>query len=554
MLQEYGLAKADEARALLEGAEAAARGRGDADGQVEALRVLVDILLAKKDFAEAISLAEKAASIPTDKSKQAKGQCLVAQIHASRGDGFDAATMALGKAVSLYKEARDAAGEADATGMLSQLHLEVGDVDTAMSHARSALELSRGATMAMLTLAQVYLRREQQSAAIEQATEMLAACKDKGDKAGQASASQVLANALLFEEGNLEGLKRAREALALYQEVNDVYGKQSALHTLANGYFARSDLEEGLKCAREALACCRQTGDTDSMEELKGTIEQARLATQEWRKTYPKRPFVLPHSAKAPAPPAGPQKCPVAEVQINAEDLDNASVGRKYWGVPVQVEADPSVDADERAPSHTVVWGGCLSDYSPTQINVEFSDLVACMAKGEVAKVPIVVLTKGVYGRQTGNMHPASMNYVAAATIWGFVRTVRQEIPAVTIQLLDFSEGYTAAEIPRSLRPFVAEAAFYGKAHWEPQIAAVPSLFRRDLRRDNLTNNGTAGREEEKEKKPAAKFQRKSFNWMGPNNKMDFCWYRQEWRACGPAFADVGPMPPPPPCLAARAF
>ena len=29
----------------------------------------------------------------------------------------------------------------------------------------------------------------------------------------------------------------------------------------------------------------------------------------------------------------------------------------------------------------------------------------------------------------------------------------------------------------------------------------------------------------------AARFMRKSFNWTGPSHKLDFCWYRQEWRA-----------------------
>merc|ERR1712190_164639 len=48
--------------------------------------------------------------------------------------------------------------------------------------------------------------------------------------------------------------------------------------------------------------------------------------------------------------------------------------------------------------------------------------------------------------------------------------------------------------------------------------------------------------------KKAAKFMRKSFSWTGPSHKLDYCWYRQEWRAVGPAEGDIGPMPPPPPC------
>lgn len=35
----------------------------------------------------------------------------------------------------------------------------------------------------------------------------------------------------------------------------------------------------------------------------------------------------------------------------------------------------------------------------------------------------------------------------------------------------------------------------------------------------------------------ATKFSRKAFTWTGPSNKMDYCWYRQEWRNVGISFA-----------------
>merc|ERR1711862_520625 len=95
------------------------------------------------------------------------------------------------------------------------------------------------------------------------------------------------------------------------------------------------------------------------------------------------------------------------------------------------------------------------------------------------------------------------------------------------------------------------ESAYYHRARWEPQIAAVPSLFRRDLKRDNLTGGG-GGSGGHSDPKAAAKFMRKSFAWTGPSHKLDYCWYRQEWRAVGPAEGDIGPMPPPPPCRAVR--
>merc|ERR1719189_528021 len=116
-------------------------------------------------------------------------------------------------------------------------------------------------------------------------------------------------------------------------------------------------------------------------------------------------------------------------------------------------------------------------------------------------------------------MTPASMNDISAATVWGLVRTARQEVPSVIMQLLDFSHDMTTAEIPRCIRPALPESSYYHQARWEPQIAAVPSLLRRELRRDNLTAGGGEGA---KDTEKTAKFSRKSFNWVGPNHKIDF--------------------------------
>jgi len=80
-------------------------------------------------------------------------------------------------------------------------------------------------------------------------------------------------------------------------------------------------------------------------------------------------------------------------------------------------------------------------------------------------------------------------------------------------------------------------------------MVALSSLFRRDLKRDNLTGGG-GGKTDTK----AARFMRKSFNWTGPSHKLDFCWYRQDWRAVGPPNGPDGPMPPPQPCRAMRTY
>jgi len=306
-----------------------------------------------------------------------------------------------------------------------------------------------------------------------------------------------------------------------------------------------------LKCAREALAIFRSTKDEENEMNLKQLIEDARNMTAEYRKQAPKKPMQMP-AGSGPPPAAGPAACPVTESRVPKEALEPAVASRKYWGIPKMVQPDPTVDAIERAPSHAIIFGQNLSDCIATQVCVEFGDLVATMAKGDVAKIPIVVTTCGVNGRMTGEHVPTHITGVSSVTVWGMVRTVRQEIPQVNCLLLDFSAAQTTAQIPRNLRmpPMVAESAYYHGARWEPQLAQVPSLFRRELKRDNLTGGGGGGTSGDPKK--AAKFMRRSFNWTGPTHKLDYAWYRQEWRAVGPATGDIGPMPPQQPCRALR--
>lgn len=545
LLEHFGLVKADEARGLLQGAEAAAKAAKDEKRQALAANVLIDISLAKKDFEDALVLANRVVDVYSAKGQKAKALTMVAGVQQQRGDP-QSAMAAYRQAQTLYSDAGDKDGVATALSYMSQVQLELGDAQDAVRIAREAVSTSsKAAANAMLTLAQVELAEGNVEAAITQATEVIGVCKDTSDKHGEGAGKLVLANSILAMDGtSMEGIQCGKDALTLFQEVHDVYGSSGALHTLANAYFARGDLEEGLKCAREALACYRQLGDANNQEVVRNSIEEARMMTQEMRKTVPKRPYVLPASAITP-PHTGPLRCSIPS-HVPADYTDVAVSGRKYWGKPDMVEADPG-NYLERPPNHSIIWGHFMSDHSTSQICVEFNNLVVSMAKGEVCKIPIVVLTRGNYGRQAGEMTPANMTDIAGVAVWGLVRTARQEVPTITMQLLDFSHGLTSAEIPRCIRPALPESAYYNRCRWEPQIAAVPSLFRRELRRDALTGGG-GGHKDSKE----SKFMRKSFNWTGPSHKMDYCWFRQEWKACGPMLADVGTMPPNPPCLAVR--
>jgi len=257
------------------------------------------------------------------------------------------------------------------------------------------------------------------------------------------------------------------------------------------------------------------------------------------RMTSAKRPSV--ENAGILLSPAGPQACHMKHSRVPGSLLDVVASGRNYWGTPRHV-VDAAAEADERPPAHCVVFGTSLSDNSATQMCLEFMDLVGAMAKGEVPKIPVIVQTRGVFGRLCGDMVTGHMTQVAAVTLWGLLRTCRVEMPQVPILSLDFAPGMSTAQIPRQLKPpqGVAETAYYNKSRWEPQLSEVPSLLRRDLKKDNLTGLGSLISEERKAKAEAnTKFARKAFSWTGPSTKMDYCWYRQEWKAVGPAEGQI---------------
>eukprot|EP00408_Alexandrium_pacificum_P005698 CAMPEP_0171238200 /NCGR_PEP_ID=MMETSP0790-20130122/43352_1 /TAXON_ID=2925 /ORGANISM="Alexandrium catenella, Strain OF101" /LENGTH=854 /DNA_ID=CAMNT_0011704561 /DNA_START=43 /DNA_END=2607 /DNA_ORIENTATION=- len=588
----FTMKELDQAQKLVQEAVAMFREVKDKDGEVGGLRAVVNCHLAKGELDDALGVMDQVVGKVDNKFK-AGSMYMVASLQLSKDDGLSEAVAALGKVRSFFKDAGDSAGEAQSLMATAELQMANGDVDAAAASAVEASSAASDASMKAKTLltvantcsakgdidgamkaateaqakakeagdkalevnslrsmAEVKLAKGDASGAIETATDMYTMASESSNTLGEANAKFILATAVLSTDpGSQEGLRMGKEALALFDTAGDVFGQASTLYMLANGFFARCDLEEGLKCAREALAIFRSTKDAENEEVLKAMIEDARNMTAEYRKQAPKRPMQLPAD---PPPATGAAACPYTESRVPKDVLEPAVAARKYWGIPKMVQNDPTVDAIERAPSHAIIFGQNLQDNIATQICVEFGDLVATMAKGDVAKIPIVVMTQGVNGRMTGEHIPHHITGVSSVTIWGMVRTVRQEIPQVHCLLLDFSGAQTTAQIPRNLRmpPMVAESAYYHGARWEPQLAQVPSLFRRELKRDNLTGGG--GGSNMGDPKKAAKFMRRSFNWTGPTHKLDYAWYRQEWRAVGAAMGDAGPMPPQQPCRAMR--
>eukprot|EP00933_Yihiella_yeosuensis_P038129 TRINITY_DN32088_c0_g1_i1.p1 TRINITY_DN32088_c0_g1~~TRINITY_DN32088_c0_g1_i1.p1 ORF type:complete len:794 (+),score=175.52 TRINITY_DN32088_c0_g1_i1:70-2451(+) len=584
----------------VEEARNAFAGLSDQTGQAKALTAKAVLHLSQQNFDGALQALQSACDVQNDKKQKAHAQYAMAQVHISKENGVNDAVAALKKARAMMQEASDKGGEVEILQVLSELYLSRKEAPEASSAGREALAVAKASgdkkleakALALLvsvsiagvdntngkglspaaekealnyaedqvmkaneagdfpleasakgSIATILLQTGDRSRAAAKARELLTACRERHYRKGENDAKVLLGAAICADKPeSSEGLRYLLEAAESFDGCNDRSGSLSAHFSLANIFFQRGDLEDGLHHSREVLSICRQLGDRINEDAMKKNIEVARELTAERRRNDPKRPSSEGLGLLSAS--AGPQACPLTSSRVPGNMLDIAAAGRKYWGTPAQVD-NPADDVDERPPSHSVVWGHALSDNSPSQMCLDLTMMVGAMAKGDIAKIPIIVNTSGVNGRGCGDMQVGSMSMVSAITLWGVIRTCRAELPQVPILTMDFAAGMTLAEIPRQLRPplGVFESCYYHGQRWEPQLTAVHSLFRRDLKRDNLTGGGGGYNHKDGSSNGdnvrQSKFNRKGFSWTGPSTKLDFCWYRQEWKAVGPAEGEI---------------
>eukprot|EP00930_Biecheleria_cincta_P036678 TRINITY_DN2513_c0_g1_i3.p1 TRINITY_DN2513_c0_g1~~TRINITY_DN2513_c0_g1_i3.p1 ORF type:complete len:783 (-),score=193.59 TRINITY_DN2513_c0_g1_i3:266-2578(-) len=598
----YVLGRLDKAKGLVDEAAAAFEGLKDKAGLGQASLASAVLSLSQQKFDDALNILERSLQAQDDKKLKASIQYAMSQVHCAMGpQGLGSAFSDLKKARAFMQEARDPEGELEVLQVMQELHASQNQASEAMAINKEALAVTQASgdkkkeAQALLRLvsanlstqneiealrlaeeaeskakeagdiaceaeassniAEVLLRRGDKAAALKRARDLLALCRQKSYEPGQAAAMVVLGSALLNDNAqSAEGMRCLQDAVRIYKESNDFVGLYSAHFALANAYFVRGDLEDGLTHAREVLSCCRRNGDKVNEEFVKQNIERGRQYAAAMRLTQAKRPSN--ESAGILLPPSGPQPCNTRFSRIPGSLLNIVAAGRNYWGVPRTIE-DPTAD-DDRPPCHTIIWAHPMSDHSTTQMCLDFMHLVGAMAKNEVSKIPIIVQTRGVQERWCGGMTQGNMTSVMAVALWGLIKTCRTEIPQVPIMVLDFAHGLTTAQIPRQLKPplGVPETVYFNKSRWEPQLVAVKSLLRADLKRDSMQGGGAGGGStmDDSKKQGGQKFSRKPFSWVGPSIKMDYCWYTQEWKAVGAAEGEIIAQDPVVPVRALRQY
>lgn len=500
-------------------------------------KIVADVRLAEGELDEALSSAKRARNLFKScnaKKQEAAAMVMISRIQLQSGNSPVALETAK-DALELCKSARGFPWvEEEALRAMTEAGMKLGIGRGALEAANNTLDAARkigdqyGEASALHSLSQIYLESRDTKNAVEHAMAELEVCQESGNLGGEASAWYNLATAAFMQDPYSEdGFMQVQEAVNLYRAVDDKAGYAAALHLWAHALFMNGSLEEGLKVAREAMQMLQSVGDLSQKEELMHTIEQARSNIQQARQGEPPlRPLTkgsgkVEPVEKAPSGP-GHTVCKAPQIMMD-EDLEDAQETHMAWGVPAHVE--PGMESSASAPKQVIMYGKCLSDFAVTEVCVDLCALIVEMTKREV-KIPIIIVTRGCFARNCGDLAPGSLNNMAGTSMYALLRYIRAEIPSVPTSLVDISNARTVAQIPKCLAPTQLEAAYYHGAKFEPKIEAVPSLLR--SMSSEYGGSGTGAKRQ-------VNFQRKSFNWVGPNSKLDFVWFRQEWRISGAA-------------------
>lgn len=219
------------------------------------------------------------------------------------------------------------------------------------------------------------------------------------------------------------------------------------------------------------------------------------------------------------------------ESKLSKEAIQDATKSKNSATIPAAGRADHPGATVPKAPQQIVTWGYALSDGTVTSWGTDFCVLLNAMSQAG-ARIPILILTKGAYGRFVGDTLACNWNGYSSMAMWGLIRSARQEIPNIPMLLLDLPYGTPTAQWGRCLLPSDAEQIYYHGVKFVPQIEQVPSLVKKAQNTPGGGKAVTGGAG-----KPM--FARKMFNWGRPESKLDNVWFRQKFVAVGPSWTEM---------------
>mmetsp|Transcript_138215 Transcript_138215/g.251580 ORF Transcript_138215/g.251580 Transcript_138215/m.251580 type:complete len:319 (-) Transcript_138215:104-1060(-) len=312
------------------------------------------------------------------------------------------------------------------------------------------------------------------------------------------------------------------------------------MRRLTHGQMILSSTNPSFSCMKTSRPCWQMTihfsvtqcsspqGSTSLVRILQQSIALRPAWATHWLSGIMSTSTMMSSQVPSSKPPKKPKKA--TESKISKEALKEATKGKHSTIIPAAGRADHPAAVLPKAPQQIVLWGNAMTDGSVTAWGTDFSVLLNAMSQAG-ARIPILVMTRGSYGRFMGESVAANWNNASSMSMWGLVRTARQEIPNIPMLLVEVPYGTPLAEIPRCLTPSDSEQCYYHGVKFLPQIEQVPSLAKKAEQTPGLGAAKTGGA------KPM--FTRKMFNWGRPEGKLDNVWFRQKWVSMGPAWGEM---------------
>lgn len=233
-----------------------------------------------------------------------------------------------------------------------------------------------------------------------------------GDKKRQGLATHTVAQChVQLNEADF-GLQAAMQAVALAQKSQDRWCEASALHTATHIVLRKGRLAEGLRMAKEAQSLYGKLG-------CKQMEEAAKSMVQEIQEAMPSRTSV-----------------PRLHVEAQADVINPGHDHRTI----VQEHAN------------CIIWNTPCTSLMYVMFGVELLKLVDDMKASAGKNTMLLVVTQGVWARQTGQEMPGNLYACGAAVVWAVCRTIRLESPKLHVCCLDLPLGASTNEITECLR------------------------------------------------------------------------------------------------------
>jgi len=333
---------------------------------------------------------------------------------------------------------------------ISDVYHDQDRTDQALQMATEALEISErmndtsGQAIAQHTIASLlmFTRPEKAKKAAEEAVSCF---RCLGDRENTASALHLLASACLRAKGApKEAALAAEKACEIYRALGSVKDQAITQHTAGHGYLASNQFEKALAAANEAVALFKQV-DMKSQEanalNLIGNIHLMNNA---------------PLDALQPAKAAVRMYRELGDdegIKASKHTVDRVQelIVRGTQVAPQKslqdVTGEPNLQQALGSQAYNcIIWARALTDGTMMSWNVDFCNLIVEVQKSP-KKIPIIVPTRGVYGRQMGEISPPTITDMSAVSIYGLIRCARMELPNMIISCIDVSCQSLAADM-----------------------------------------------------------------------------------------------------------